>query len=41
MRQAIEAKLDPGGGSELGSAAFALQMVKVPGQMVFQTAQAS
>jgi hypothetical protein len=37
----MKAGLDLGGGGALGPAAFALQMVKVPEQMVFQTAQAS
>jgi hypothetical protein len=38
LLEGMKAKLfDPGDGGELGPAAFALQMVKVPEQMVFQT----
>ena len=39
LRDRIQAGLGLGGDGELGPAAFALQMVKVPEQMVFQTAQ--
>jgi hypothetical protein len=37
LLQELRPRLDPDDGDELGPAAFALQMVKVPEQMVFQT----